>query len=303
MSYLKEEIKAGVTIFTAFVVLSAFVILIGGSRLFEKVDTYSMKVMNSAGIDVGSQVRLGGVPVGKVTAIIPPAAPGEAVTINLGVKQGTVIFKGTRASIAQAGLVSDNYILLAIDTTTSGQFKPGDIIPTEPQVQMATLMARTDSIMQSVDSLTKNMNAILSDKNVEEVGKILESTNAAIASGSSNMEKVAMALKGTTAKLELVLGEVEGFIRENKGEVSPLLKRAREEIDRAGEMLKAFEETAKSANATIRNADKAIDHQSENMDDLLTTLGRTTEDIRDALDEMKAKPWSFIYKEEKGREE
>ncbi|MCL4477088.1 MAG: MlaD family protein [Nitrospirae bacterium] len=303
MAYLKEEIKAGVIIVASFLILSGFVILIGGSQVFEKLDFYYVKVMNAAGVDEGAQVKLGGVRVGRVLSITPPTAPGEPVTIKVGIKKGTVLYKGTKASITQVGFVGDIYLLFSIDKTTKEQFKAGDTIPADEQVQFAVLMARLDSISQSVDGLIKDIDMIFSERNIKEIESLLKNANSAIVSGSSNLDKVASALKGTTAKLELALNEVEGLVKDNKAEVSQLIRRAREGVEKAGDMIRTIEAAAKSADATIKTADRAIDRQSQNLDILLNTLNRTTEDLRDALQEIKSKPWSVVYKEGQGKEE
>ncbi len=303
MAYPKEEIKAGIIIVTSFLILSGFVILIGGTQAFEKRDFYYVKVMNAAGVEEGAQVKLGGVKVGKVLSVTPPGAPGEPVTMKIGVKKGTVLYKGTRASITQVGFVGDIYLLLSIDKTGKEQFKAGDTIPADEQVQFAVLMARLDSISQSVDGLIKDIDKVFSDKNIKEVENLLKNANTAIVSGSSNLDKVASALKTTTAKLELVLNEVEGLVKDNKAEVSVLIRKAREGIEKAGDMIKTIEAAARSADVTLKNADRAIDQQSQNLDVLLNTLNRTTEDLRDALQEIKRKPWSVVYKEGQGKEE
>jgi phospholipid/cholesterol/gamma-HCH transport system substrate-binding protein len=296
VSYLREEIKAGVIVVVSFLILSGFVILIGGSQVFEKFDTYSVKVMNAAGVEEGAQVKLGGVRAGRVLKVKAPTSPGEPVTIAIGITRGTVLYKGTKASIAQVGFVGDIYILLSVEKTTNERFKPGDVIPSDEQVQFTVLMARLDSISQSVDVLIKDINALFSERNKKEIENILRNTNIAIVSGTSNIDTVSTSLKVTTAKLELVLNEVEDILRTNKGDVSQVIKKSRESIEKAGEMIKAIEKTAKTA-------DWAIDQQSQNIDTLIHNLNRTTEDLREVLHEIKNKPWSIIYKETTGKEE
>ena len=208
-SFLKEEIKAGVIIVVSFVLLSGSVILIGGTQFFEKLDPYYMKVMNVAGIEEGAPVRLGGVRVGKVLKVNIPSSPGEPITITLGVKKGTVLYKGTKASIAQVGFVGDLYILLAMDKTTSERFTAGDTIPAEEQVPFSVLMARLDSISLTADSLLKDIGGLFNDKNKKEVGNILKNTNTAIVSSSSNIDNVLHSLNRTAEELRDVLQEVK----------------------------------------------------------------------------------------------
>ncbi len=302
-SYLKEEIKAGVIIVVSFLILSGSVILIGGTQFFEKLDTYYVKVMNAAGVEEGAPVKLGGVRVGKVLKVTLPVSPGEPVTLTIGVKKGTPIYKGTKASIAQVGFVGDLYLLLSLEKTeTAERYKVGDTIPSEEQVQFGVLMARLDTISQTVDGLLKDVHALFNAENRSEIRSILKNTNTAIVSGTADMNKVAAALRGATSKLEKVLSDVESIVGDNKAEVAQLIKRARESIEKAGKMIETIETTAKSVDSTMKTADSAIDLQSQNIDNLLNNLNKTAEDLRDVLQEVKNKPWSVVYKEGKGKE-
>ncbi|HWR58721.1 MAG TPA: MlaD family protein [Thermodesulfovibrionales bacterium] len=302
-SYLKEEIKAGVIVVVSFLILSGSVILIGGTQFFEKLDNYYVEVMNAAGVEEGAPVKLGGVRVGKVLKVAVPTSPGKPIVLTIGIKKGTALYTGTKASIAQVGFVGDLYLLLSLEKKTGEKFKVGDTIPSEEQVQFGVLMARLDSISQTADLLLKDVSAIFSDDNKKEIKNILRNTNTAITTGTSSMDKVVATLKGTTAKLERVLGEVESLVGENKAEVAQLIKKARESIEKAGKMIESIEATAKSADNTMKTADRTIDLQSQNIDSLLSNLNRTTEDLRDVLHEVKSKPWSVVYKEGKGKEE
>lgn len=298
---MKEEIKAGIIIVTSLIILSGFIILIGGSQVFEKFDKYYIKVMNAAGLEVGSQVKLGGVRIGRVLSIKAPNGPGEPVTVEIGIRKGAALYKGTKASITQIGFVGDIYLLLSVDKTTTERIKVGDIIPSQEQVQFDVLMSKVDGLSQTVDGLIKDIDKLFSEKNIKGIETLIGNTNEAIVSGSSNLDKVASSLKGTTNKLELVLNEIEELVRGNKGEVSQMIKKAREDLEKAGEMIKSIEATAKSVEKTSKSADRVIEIQSQNLEILLNTMNKTTEDLQDLFQEIKNKPWSIIYKERKGK--
>ncbi len=298
---MKEEIKAGIIIVTSLIILSGFIILIGGSQVFEKFDKYYIKVMNAAGLEVGSQVKLGGVRIGRVLSIKAPNGPGEPVTVEIGIRKGAALYKGTKASITQIGFVGDIYLLLSVDKTTTERIKVGDIIPSQEQVQFDVLMSKVDGLSQTVDGLIKDIDKLFSEKNIKGIETLIGNTNEAIVSGSSNLDKVASSLKGTTDKLELVLNEIEELVKGNKGEVSQMIKKAREDLEKAGEMIKSIEATAKSVEKTSKSADRAIELQSQNLEILLNSMNKTTEDLQDLFQEIKNKPWSIIYKERKGK--
>jgi ABC-type transporter Mla subunit MlaD len=338
LASFKEEIKAGLIIVISLILLSGFIILVGGTQFFEKLDKYYVKVMDAAGLEVGAQVKLGGVRIGRILSIKAPTAPGQPITIEIGIKNGTILYKGTQALVTQVGLVGDIYLLLSIEKTTNERFDVGEIIPSEEQVQYSRLMARVEDIAKLVNSLIGDINKVFSQKNLKNIEEIIENTNKTIVSASSSLGQVLSALRSTTDKLELVLNEIGGVVRDNKGEFSLVMQRAREVIgktgetvekirevigkagetvERSGDMIKAFEETAKtlestsksadktikSVDKTVKSIDKSIDLNLQDLDQLVNLLTRTTEDLQDVIQEIKAKPWSLIYKEGKGREE
>lgn len=299
-SALKEEIKAGIVIISSLLILSGIIIMIGGGQFFEKSDVYYVQVMNAAGLETGAQVRLGGVRVGRVLTITAPDQPGQAVSIQIGLKPGTVLYKGTRALISQVGFVGDIYLLLAVENTENEKISVGEVIPSEEKVQFDVLMARIDSLSHSVDALIKDVDKIFSDKNLKGIETLIGNTNTAIVSGSTNLDKVAASLKTTTDKLASVLGEIEEIVKVNKGDVSGLIRKAREDVEKAGEMIRSFESTAKSVDKTSKSLDRVIDYQSRNIENLINTMTSTTEELQELLREIKHKPWSIIYKEKRG---
>jgi len=303
LASFKEEIKAGLIVVTSLILLSGFIILIGGTQFFEKLDKYYVKVMDAAGLEVGAQVRLGGVRIGRVLNISTPSGPGQPITIETGIKQGTILYKGTQALITQVGLVGDLYVLLSIEKTTNERFRVGDTIPSQEQVPFGRIMARVEEIANSVNTLIGDVNKIFSEKNLMGIEKVIENTNRTISSTSSSLDQIASALKSTTERLGLILNEIEGLVQENRGEISLTIKKAREDMERVGELIKAFEDTGRTLNKTSKTIDTAINLQSQNLNHLLNLMTKTTEDLQDLIQEIKTKPWSLIYKEGKGKGE
>ena len=330
-SFRKEEIKAGIIILASLILLSGFIILIGGSQFFEKLDKYYVQVMDAAGLEVGAQVKLGGVRTGRVLNISAPSGAGQPITIEIGIKHGTILYQGTQALITQVSLVGDWYLLLSVEKTINERIRVGETIPSEEQVRFTRIMARVEDLSKSIDGLIRDVDKLFSQKNIKEIEKIVENTNKTIISASSSLDQIVSALGRTTDKLGLALDEIRDVVRDNNGEITLTIQRAREvigktgetvekmrevigkaggSIERSGDMIKAFEETAKtlestskSADKTVKSIDKSIGLNSQNLNQLLNLLTRTTEDLRDVIQEIKAKPWILIHKEGTGREE
>ena len=273
--------------------LTALIILIGGSQFLEKFDTYYIKVKNAAGLESGAQVKLGGVRVGRVVSVKEPQQAGESVVVEIGVKQGKPIYKGTKASITQVGFVGDIYLLLSVKDTVNERIRVGDVIPSEEVVDFGVIMSKVEGLSKSLDSLIQDVNKVFSPQNIRQVESLLGNTNKAIVSASVNIDKMTADIRMTADKLSKVLDELESLVRNNKDEFAQVLKKAREALDKAEVMLKSIEKTAKTV-------DRAVDLQSQNLDALLNTMIRTTDELQDLIHEVKSKPWSVIYKEGNG---
>lgn len=289
---MREEIKAGLIITIAMVLLTGLVIVIGGGQFFEKFDHYIVRVKNAAGLEAGAQVKIGGVRAGRVLSIREPQAAGEPVTIEIGIKRGKVIYKGTRALITQIGFVGDIYLLLAVDKTVDERLKPGDVIPSEEVTDFGAIMAKVDVLSQSLDKLINDVDKVFSPDNIRQVEALLGNTNKAITGVSTDIDRIAATIRTTADKLSSVITEIEGLVKDNKNEFRQVVKKAREDLEKAETMIMSLEKTS-------RNVDRTIDLQSQNLDALLNTMTRTTDELQDLVHELKRKPWSVIYKEGK----
>jgi septal ring factor EnvC (AmiA/AmiB activator) len=76
-----------------------------------------------------------------------------------------------------------------------------------------------------------------------------------------------------------------------------VIKKAREDLERAEQAIAVIEKTAKSVDKTSQSLDAAIGVQSQNLDALFNAMTRTTEDLQEVLQEIKSKPWSVVYRE------
>jgi methyl-accepting chemotaxis protein len=83
-----------------------------------------------------------------------------------------------------------------------------------------------------------------------------------------------------------------------------MIKVATEDFEKAGEMIEAIKEsagaieiTAQSVGNTSGTVSGAVELQSQNITDLLTSMTVATEALQEVLQEIKNKPWSIIYKE------
>jgi phospholipid/cholesterol/gamma-HCH transport system substrate-binding protein len=303
LAFPRDELKAAAIIAGSLITLSILVVLIGGTRLFKNYDTYYTKISNAAGLEVGAQVRLGGVRAGRVLDIVAPQKPGDLVTIVIGVNKGTPLYNGTTARISQVGFVGDIYLLLSVKSTGAGRLDPGSTLPSDEPVEFSELMEGLDRISVRLDVLLRDMDRLFNEKNIAGIERLVENTNSAIVNASSNLDEVTRGLYETTDKMREVLDEVKLLVREGRGDFNEVMEKATKDLERAEATLEAVEETARKVGDASDAVGGAVGRQDQNIDELLSNLNRTLRDLQDLLQELRLKPWSVIYQEEGQKKE
>jgi phospholipid/cholesterol/gamma-HCH transport system substrate-binding protein len=189
---MSREFRLGVFIVATLIILAAGVFIIGDKELLFR-STYSVKTefQNVVGLDKGADVRVGGIHKGTVKRIDLPHQPDGKVTVVMNLDSSTrnIVKKDSLASIKSEGLLGDKYIEISFGSDNAEKLKDWDYIESEPPLEFANLMKKTDQIldttkdtMQNVDDISAKINrgegsigALLNDK------KIYEQANAATA--------------------------------------------------------------------------------------------------------------------------
>jgi phospholipid/cholesterol/gamma-HCH transport system substrate-binding protein len=189
---MSREFRLGVFIVGTLLILGAGVFLIGDKELLFR-STYNVKTefQNVVGLDKGADVRVGGIHKGTVKRIDLPHRPDGKVTVIMGMDSTTrnIVKKDSVASIKSEGLLGDKYIEISFGSEGADGLKNWDIISSEPPLEFANLMKKTDQIldtakdtMENVDGISTKINrgegtvgALINDK------KIYQQANAATA--------------------------------------------------------------------------------------------------------------------------
>jgi phospholipid/cholesterol/gamma-HCH transport system substrate-binding protein len=206
---MSREFRLGVFIVGTLLVLAAGVFLIGDKQLlFRSIYHVKTEFQNVVGLDKGADVRVGGIHKGTVKRIDLPRQPDGKVTVIMDLDSTTrnIVKKDSLASIKSEGLLGDKYIEITFGSDNAEKLKDWDTIESEPPLEFANLMKKTDQIldsakdtMQNVDGISGKINrgegtvgALINDK------KIYQQANAATAeakAGATAFEENMEALK------------------------------------------------------------------------------------------------------------
>jgi len=151
--------RLGAFIVGTLAVLAGGVFIIGSKEYLFR-STYQLKAQfdNVAGLAEGADVQVGGVQSGTVTGIMLPTKPGDKVSVSMELAKSTrgIIKHDSVASIQTEGLLGNQYLSISFGSAGQADVKDGEIIQSEPPLQIADLLKRTNGILQSSQQAIQN---------------------------------------------------------------------------------------------------------------------------------------------------
>ena len=134
----------------AFIVVTLAILVGGvfiiGSKQYLFSSTYRLKAQfdNVAGLDVGGDVRVGGVHSGTVRNIVLPHKPGEKVTVIMDLGQSTheIIKQDSVATIETEGLLGNQFLAISFGSAGTADVRDGDTIASQPPLECQTCSRR-----------------------------------------------------------------------------------------------------------------------------------------------------------------
>ena len=142
-----------VTIFTVVMLLvTAALVIVFGEYRFESTTTYHAKFTTASRLKTGQDVRIAGVPVGKVESI--KLAPDNTVDVAFDVGERYQLYTSTRAVIRYENLTGDRFMELTAGPGDLVKLPPGGTIPksnTEPALDLDALLGGLRPVLKGLD--------------------------------------------------------------------------------------------------------------------------------------------------------
>ncbi len=196
------EVKVGIFVVLATVIALAFIMILGGERVFfQRTDIVHIKVDESSGLGAGSVVTLAGLPCGNVSQISFDT-DSEKLLVDLKIDRRCMprITQGSTAAIHTQGALGDKYVAIHPGNHSSAPIKAGDIIEVENGADFLSALGRSgnqlEKAFQILDSVEKFM-SVVNDRglaqNLADSAKNLKNT-------TSNFNELLVSISGSSPK-------------------------------------------------------------------------------------------------------
>lgn len=191
-----REVRVGLLVITAFVVLGVGVFLVSERRnLFTLKNTYSIDLETVSGLAQGSPVHLDGVGVGSIQSIVLPEQVERkllTVWVTADRRYAERIREDSLAMVKTLGLLGDKYIDISSGSSAAAVVPAGGSIPAAPPTDVDRLIATGGDVMGNVVSISYSLRHILERMEAGEglLGELTTDTEAGQEAKSALLETV-----------------------------------------------------------------------------------------------------------------
>jgi len=240
-----------------------------------------------SGLNEQAPVRYRGVTVGKVVSIeFDPLEP-RTIQIQISVRSGTPLTKGTYAQLGSQGVTGLSYVILDDDGSKPEPLTAeGDNLARIDVKQsfMDSVTASGEDMIDNFNKVAKRVNTLLSDENQKQLVNTLHNLDQA----SGRIASLATALEPTVKVLPALANDT-----------GIALKRADTLLTNLNQRVDSFERAAKSAEQLGNNgaalSDAMLTESLPRFNVLLEDLQRSSRGLERLLSEINEQPQSLVF--------
>jgi phospholipid/cholesterol/gamma-HCH transport system substrate-binding protein len=186
---MSREVRVGLFLVVAFLILIALFELLGKETLFSRTAEYKTSFKAIPGLKVGDPARLAGVDVGTVSDI---HVVGARVEVDFRVKAETPIKTDSITTIKLTSLLGTNFLDISFGSPAAQLAPPGSFLTSAEPPDLNTLLSRLNDAAGDLQTMVKQVN--------QGIGSSLEP----ISSAFQRLDRIAKQVEqgqGTIGKL------------------------------------------------------------------------------------------------------
>jgi phospholipid/cholesterol/gamma-HCH transport system substrate-binding protein len=320
MAKRTDEVKVGLFVIVAVVILVLTVFLVGKAQVFgRKSGTYQTKLKFAGGVEQGTVVRFAGIKAGTVSAVQIDPGDNSEILLSLEIKPDTPVKTDWVVSLQTLGLLGDFYVEVTPGGKQSALLPPGSMLQSKEAVLMsqlfdqindlskdsktliANLNEKLDLLSDQTGSVLTNVNSVLNDSNKRELAALLKNGNTLVNHGTTLLDK-------ETPKVDATLTEVQKAAER----ITPLLDNVKGSLDRLDSLVKNVDSTVTDLHpdlktdlvelkkaetqteALLAQVQEMLRHNRSDIDEVITNLARSSRNVEDLTNTLKQKPYSVI---------
>ena len=214
MTPLAREQRYGIIAFlgTAALVLAGLVVFSHYSSIFNRGREYRAIFHSVAGLNVGDEVRYGGLLVGAVTELDLDEKDPTTIDVTFRVRRKTPVRVDTRASITQVGFLGAPYLNLTPGRSDAPELAAGGTVPSEDQMNFQDALSRLASFFERADTILNVAERLAKSSPLDRIDRTLDQVERLVTTANTSGEKLFGQLDDATSRLGDVLSRTDRLI-------------------------------------------------------------------------------------------
>ncbi len=168
---MSRKAQLGIFFLVGVIALMILFEVVSGVSFFKKEKVYTSYFSSVGELRVGSEVKLSGVEVGRVSRI---SLAGQNVEVEIAIDKDVMIKADSKASINMTSLLGTTYVGLTFGSPNSSILAEGGVIPSLAPVDFNTLISKVDVAIDTINnqlldyddkikSILTNLNSVVSN--------------------------------------------------------------------------------------------------------------------------------------------
>lgn len=320
MSGRATEIRSGIFVVLAIVVLSVLVFSVGNFRArLQRTVEYHAFLNDAKFIKTHDPVTYGGFRVGEVRSVEVSAERHGLVRVAVEVRQDLPVRRDSLLILKQDGILGPKYVEISPGDPASPPAAAGAELKGLVPPALTDLTSAVEKPLQRIDRVLEHLDLILGlPENQQNLADVLFEAKELLGSLRGEVRRLGDLAASTGQKTQEVLGEVQAAVKEarapllstlkNADELSGRLGKTAEEL--AGKLGKSLDELTAKLSSTadrldrfLKDADALVVENSGNIHETIRSLRDTAHHLEAATKRIRANPSILLFGAEETPEE
>jgi phospholipid/cholesterol/gamma-HCH transport system substrate-binding protein len=217
------------------------------------VDHYIRFAGSVAGLNVGSNVLFGGIPIGHVMAVRVDPQDSSLARVDIAVDSEAPIRRDSEATLAMQGITGNVLVEISRGTEGSPRLKPGEEIRSGYS-PLERLLTTAPEMLSKANQLLDRATAFLNPQNAATTARILDNLDQLTAKFSANTGKLDTLLTDGSVAVKQITAtsaEVQKLATDLRGTTGKLVGDADKTVQQIHVLASSFTKTADKLNHLI----------------------------------------------------
>jgi len=285
---MKGDSKLGILAFlgATALVLVALVAFARYPSLLRGGKEYHAVFRSVSGLNLGDEVRYGGLLVGSITAMQLDTEDPTRIDITFRVKKTTPVRVDTRASITQVGLLGAPHLNLVTGQSDAAELPPGNVLQTEDNLTFQDAMSKLARFLGRADTLFAGAERIAATSPLERLDRTLVHADSLFINANAGSQQLFSKLDSANSQLANVLARTERLV----AALDTTVRSARPEI---ASTQKVAVETLNETRQLVAELRDAIG-RGERVESILRDLSKASDDLARLTNRIERDPLSVL---------